>query len=124
LHLATSVRGGVAGAQEGGEFGQWSDTDALGSLADTDQRRSQIAVDVVGQGFQGRDVEDPATVLASRHRLVEEAVDRPEESCERLARTSRSVDQRVLTGGDRLPAAGLGGCRGRKARLEPGPRCG
>src|SRR5690606_23235723 len=96
----------------------------LGGLPDAHQRGAQVAVDVVGEGLEGRDVEHPASLLLRGEGLVEEPVDGPQESGQRLARAGGGVDQCVVTGGDRLPAAALGWRRSGEARLEPGPRGG
>ena len=88
---------------------------------DAGQRRPQVAVDVVGQGLEGRDVEDPAPLLLERGRLLtDEPVDDPEEGGQGLARSRGRQDQAVLALADGLPALLLGGGRRRERTLEPG----
>ena len=95
-----------------------------GGIADPGQRRAQVALDVVGQRLERRDVEDAdrarrARGSASGCRVGGEPIERPQEGGECLAAAGRGVDQRVLAGGDRRPAARLGLGRGLEARLEP-----
>jgi hypothetical protein len=40
-------------------------------MADTCQRRSQVSVDVVGEGFERRHIYDPASSFATGDRFVE-----------------------------------------------------
>ena len=81
---------------------------------------AQVLLDVDGERAQRRDVEHAAALALRRHRLAADAVDRPEERGERLARAGRRQDQGVVAGRDRGPAAGLGrGGRGER-RVEPG----
>ena len=68
---------------------------------------AQVALDVVVQRLQRRDVEQ-AQALA---RALVQAVDPVEEGGERLARAGRRLDQRVLAARDRGPALLLGGRR-------------
>ena len=82
------------------------------------ERPAQVPLDVVVQRLQRRDVEE-AQPLAGRGVQL---VDPVEESGERLARSGRRLDQRVLTRGDRRPASFLGGRRRRERPLEPLPR--
>ena len=73
------------------------------SAPDPPDRRDEVAVDVVGERLQRRDVDDPRTPLAVGRGVRDEPVDAPEERGERLARAGRRADQRVLAGGDRRP---------------------
>ncbi len=82
----------VAGAQADGDLGP-----------DPGQRRPQVALDVVGERLQRRDVDDlhPGAELLGTAR---ERVDSPEEGGERLAGAGRRADQRVGAGRDLRPA--------------------
>ncbi len=95
--------------------------EALRGQGDPGQRGPEVALDVVGQCLEWRDVEhaDEAGRLARRRRagVGREAVQCPEERCQGLAAAGRGVDERVLTGRDRRPAPYLGVRR----RLEAGP---
>ena len=88
--------------------------------ADPLQRRPQIALDVVGERLEGRDVDD-AHARAEPLGLAREAVDAPEERRQGLTGARRGADQRVIPGGDRRPAGRLGGRGGLERRLEPLP---
>ncbi len=90
-------------------------------MADTRQRRPQVAFHVVREGLEGGDVEHPAAATGLRRRLVEQAVERPQEGGQRLPRPGGGVYQSVLTGGYGGPALLLSR-RGRaEGRLEPCP---
>ena len=107
-HRAPLGLGGVAGAQADRDVG-----------ADPPQRRPQVALDVVGEGLQRRDVDEPhpgCEVLAAG-----EPIDPPEEGGQRLARAGRRADQRIGATGDRLPATHLRGRRLLEGGLEPAP---
>ena len=97
--------------------------EAFGGEGDAGQRGAQVALDVVGQRLERRDVEDAdrAGSLAGgrRARVRGEAIEGPEEGGQGLATPRRGVDQRVLATGDGLPAAGLGVGGRLEARLEP-----
>ena len=93
---------------------------ALGGERDPAERRAEVLLDVDREGAQRRDVEDAAAIGLLRHRLGADAVDRPEEGREGLARAGRGEDQGVVTGRDRRPPAVLGRSRRREARVEPG----
>ena len=83
------------------------------------QRSPQIALDVVGERLQRRDVDEARSRLARRRALTHELVECPEERRERLARACRCRDQDVLAGCDRRPGLGLGGRWGLEGVLEP-----
>src|SRR5439155_19946593 len=84
------------------------------------ERPAQVALDVVVERLQRRDVED-AQPLA---RLRGEPVDRVQEGGERLAGAGRRLDQDVLAGGDRRPAELLRRRGSGELALEPRPRLG
>src|SRR5438034_1145713 len=80
------------------------------------ERAAQVALDVVVQRFERRDV-DQSQSLA---RLGVELVDPVEEGRERLAGAGRGLNQRVPAARDRRPAEGLGRGGGAERFLEPG----
>ena len=125
--LATVLAGRVAGPARDGDPGRLV-AELLRGQADPGQRRSQVALDVVCQGLQRRDVEDPdvAGVLSCCRRagVAGQAVQRVEEGGEGLAAAGRGVDQRVIAPGDGRPAARLGLGRRLEARFEPCPNGG
>ena len=92
-----------------------------GRQGDPRERRPEVALDVVGQGLERRDVQDAdrAGGLAGRRgpRVGRQPVQAPQERGEGLATPRRGVDQRVPAAGDGGPAAGLRVGR----RLEAGP---
>ena len=95
----------------------------LGLHGHAGERRPQVALDVVGEGLQRRDVEDPAArlLLVGRRRVGGQPVEGPEEGGQGLARPGGGQDQGVGAAADRLPALLLG--RGGRVErgLEPGP---
>src|SRR6266540_912447 len=80
------------------------------------ERAAQVALDVVVQRLEGRDV-DQAQALPG---LVVELVDPVEEGRERLTGARRGLNQRVLAARDRRPAQVLGRRRRTERFLEPG----
>ena len=82
------------------------------------ERPAQVALDVVVQRLERRDVED-AQAAARRGR---EPVDRVEERRERLARAGRRLDERVRAARDHRPALLLGRRRRVEGPLEPRAR--
>ena len=114
-------------------------TQALRGEADAGERGAQVALDVVGQGLEGADIEnaDRARVMALPRRVaalfprltargrragpLSETVQAPQEGSQRLATPRWRVDQRVAPLGDRRPALRLGGGGCVERRLEPGP---
>ena len=81
--------------------------------ADSRQRAAEVALDVVVQRLERADVEHLNALAGPR------AVERPEEGRERLPRARRRLDERVLAGRDRGPAALLGRRRRVEGLLEP-----
>ena len=88
--------------------------------AQAGQRPAQVALDVVVERLQRRDVEQPQALARSRV----EPVDPVEEGRERLARAGRCLDQRVSAARDRRPAELLRRRRPFEGLLEPGARLG
>ena len=78
---------------------------------DAAQGHAKVAVDVVGERLQRRDVDQPdapracADVVSGW--LAGQPVDRPQERSQRLPRPRRGRDQDVLARGDRRPRLGL-----------------
>src|SRR5262249_26921573 len=87
---------------------------------DADQRRLQVAFDVVGQGLQRRHVQHPtATLRIGRDRLGGQPIQTPQKGRQRLSRTSRCQDQGVLAASNRGPALFLGRRRRRERGFKP-----
>jgi hypothetical protein len=105
--LAALLLRGVAGA----------DADAQLRLQ-ARKRPPQVALDVVVQRLQRRDVQEAEAGAGSRV----EPIDPVEERGQRLAGAGGSLDQDVPAGGDRGPTNGLRGRRPGEGTLEPGPR--
>ena len=99
--------------------------EAGGSQADAGQRGAKVALDVVRQGLERRDVEDANGSGLGRRprrgRRGSESIERPEERRECLAAAGRGMDQRVMAGRDGGPTFSLGLRRRLEGRLEPGP---
>jgi hypothetical protein len=85
--------------------------------ANAAQRRAQVALDVVGERLQRRDVDESRAGL--RGRLRHQAVEAPEECGERLARSSRRREQRVVATRDRRPGLLLSLGRAIEGAREP-----
>jgi hypothetical protein len=82
-----------------------------------DERRPQVAFDVVGEGLERADVEDAATVLGRRRR--QQPVEGPEEGGEGFPRTRGRQDERVLPALDGGPPPRLGRRRALEGGVEP-----
>ena len=92
-----------------------------GGLADAGERRAQVAFDVDGERLERADVKHPAPAhRVVGRRLGGEPVQRREEGGERLARTGRRDDERVVTACDRLPRTLLGRRRRVEGAVQPG----
>ncbi len=90
-------------------------------VADAGQRRRQIALDVVGERLQRRDIDDLGLVAeAAVQPLAQHPVDGGKEGRQRLAGAGRGGDQRMAARPQRRPGLGLGGGGRREAPLEPG----
>ena len=84
------------------------------------QRLLQVLLHVVAERLQRRDVDDVRAVLERAGRAGgEQAVERPQERRQRLARSRRRGDQRVGAGGDRRPSRLLRRRRRAEALGEP-----
>src|SRR5215470_4554049 len=73
------------------------------SVADTNQRSLQVALDVYSEGLDRRDIEDAATLCFLRRRRKHEPVDGPKKCSQRLACTGRREDQSRTTPSDSRP---------------------
>src|SRR6185436_8047325 len=102
------VRRRVAGADADRRLVREREPGAVGRVLDARQWGAEVLLDVDGQGAERRDVEDAGALQRRRRRFGGEPVDREEERGERLPRTRRSQDQRVVAAGDRHPAVALG----------------
>ena len=84
------------------------------------ERRFEIAVDVVAERLERRDVDDLHSVRERPvETLADQVVDRGEEGGERLAGAGRRGDQRVPSGLDRGPGVRLGRARRPKGARKP-----
>ena len=77
--------------------------------ADTAQRRPQVALHVVAERLERRDVDQPERPLLGvrRRRVRHEAVERPQEGGKGLAGAGGRRDERVCAGGDGRPGLHL-----------------
>jgi len=127
VRRAASVGPALLGARVAGPQPDRDRRDGLtatgGRERDPGQRRPEVPLDVVGQGLERRDVEDPDVtgVLArrGRGRVAHEPIEAPQERGEGLAAPGRGVDQGVVTGRDGRPALDLGASRFGERRAEP-----
>ncbi len=85
------------------------------------ERRLQVALDVVAQRLERRDVDDLRRRLVQRpgFGLTRQRVDAAQERRQRLARPGRRRDQDVTAAADLGPAGGLRVGRGSEAPSEP-----
>ena len=114
----------IAGAHPGADL-DIGEPAALELAADARQRRFEIAMNVVRQRLERRDIDDLRLVgQLSRQTLADEPIDRGKEGGERLAGAGRRGDQGVAAGLDRRPGFGLGGGRRDETVFEPGRDCG
>ena len=94
-------------------------------LADARQRPGEIALDVVGESLQRRDIDDLRLIRqAIRQPLAQQPVDGGEKGRQRLARARGGRDQRMAPGLERRPSLALRAGRGPEAALEPGGKGG
>ena len=113
---------GVAGADLGADLRQL-DVELPSHRADFGEGNLEIVVDVVGQGLERGDVDDPGLVgeLALPLRIADQTIDADQEGGQRLSGAGGSGDQGVAAPGDGRPARGLGlGRSTGKTSLEPG----
>src|ERR1700742_2273989 len=88
-------------------------SEALSGLCNADERSAEVALDVDGEGFDWRYINDAATRFVARFRGgrlfggEHQAVDAPEKSGESFAGASGGEDQRGITARDRGPTEDL-----------------
>ena len=104
-HALALRLGGVARAHAHRDVGR-VEPHAPGRLGDARERPAQVALHVVVQRLEGRDVEQPPG-LAALQAVLRQAVEAPQEGGERLARPRGGHDERVIAGGDARPSLHL-----------------
>ena len=118
------IRGRVAGPRGDGD-GPHGRAEAPSRQGDPGQRGPQVPLDVVGQGFERADVQDPHGGARGRRARgrgrSNEPIDAPQEGGQRLAAARGGVEEDVAAAGDRRPALHLG--RRRRGEGVPEPRC-
>ena len=120
--LPARVGGSVAGARGDTHLGQLQ-CQPLRGAANAGEGSSQVALHVVGERLERRDVEDAQPPLARPRRGVrEEPVEAPQKGSQGLAAPGRRMEQRVPPRGDRCPAENLSTGRGGERLAEPGAR--
>ena len=80
---------------------------ALGGLANADQRCAQVAFHVDRERFDGRNVKHPAVVVGGYRRLEHQPVDAPQKCSQRFAGAGGSEDQGGFASRDGRPAQAL-----------------
>ena len=91
-------------------------------LAQLGERLLEVALDVVVERLERRDVEDVHRVRQRlRQPVDDELVQLPEKRRERLAGAGRREDERVVAARDRRPAVALRRDSARRASREPRP---
>jgi hypothetical protein len=113
-----SILGRGVSRPRGDRDAGWWFAEPLRREADPGEGRLEVALDVVGEGLERRDIQDADLgELAFDRRwtwVAGQPVQAPQEGREGLAAAGRGVDQRVPTLRDRLPPSDLG----RRGRLE------
>ena len=89
--------------------------------ADALQRRAQVALDVVGERLERRDVDEPRAASVVGDGLGHQPVEAPEERGQGLARPRRGREQGVVSRRDRGPGLALRLGRLRERAREPIP---
>ncbi len=121
--LAAVFGRGVAGAAGDGDAWRCF-AESLRREADPRERGPQVALHVVRQSLERRDVENPDVAglafLDRRARMLGETVERVQEGGQCLAAPRGCVDERVLASRDGCPSLRLGLGGRLETRLEPG----
>ena len=118
-HSLPLRRRGVAGAH-GRRYLRKRRTQLLGQRADLRQGNSQVLLDVVGEGFQRRYVDDLGGLGQTLvNPLAHQLVNAGQEGGQRLARPGRRGDQGVASLGNGRPPGGL--CLRRRVKPAPEP---
>ena len=119
-HALALRRRRVAGAHPGADL-DLRQAPGAQLLAHSGERRFEVALDVVRQRLERRDVDDLRLVRqAALQPLPHQRIDRREKGRQRLARSGGRSDQHVPPGLDRRPRCGLRRRRRGKAVGEPG----
>ena len=109
----------IAGANAGADLRAEVAT-CLRKELDLSKRSVEVLLDVVGEGFEGRDVDDVrARFKGSFERGAKQLIDADEESGEGFAGACRSGDQSWIAAEDGGPAFDLGFSRSSELRGEP-----
>ena len=119
-HLAALVGGGVPGAHRDADARAGTGIGIAKQFGDAGQGNLKIAVDVVVQRLQRRNIENlnpRAESVALPHEAIEPRIERRQG----LAAAGGRRDQRVAAPPDRRPGIQLGGGRRRELPLEPAP---
>jgi hypothetical protein len=66
-------------------------------MTDAGKRSPEVSLDIMGQGFERGDVEDPAPSVGFRKRLGEDPIEGPEECGKCFPRAGGGMNQGVLT---------------------------
>src|SRR6266852_5889936 len=124
LHRPAHLGRRGAGA-DGGSYIRRDGAGRLDLVADTDEWRAKVAVDVVGERFQRRHIEGATPLRLGRRRLRRKAIEAPQECGQRLATAGGRGHEHVAARGDLTPAAllDLGRLRESIAKPVPGRRC-
>src|SRR5229473_2246511 len=103
LHGAAHLGWRVAGADGGGDI-RGDAAAGLDLVANPDQRRAQVAVDVVGESLQRRHIKDATALGLGRRGLGGEAIEAPQEGSQRLAAPGGGGHEDVAAGSHLPPA--------------------
>jgi len=95
--------GRIAGADSGDGFVIFN-AGALGRLRDADERSAKVALDVDGESFDRRDIEDAAALGFFGYWSEHEPIDAPQKRGESFAGAGGCEDQRGIAAGDSGPA--------------------
>ena len=117
-HRGALGLGRVAGANLGADL-ERRQVAARQLGADSRERLLEVALDVVRQRLERRDVDDSRHVVElPGHALAHERIDRRQKRGQRLARAGRRSDQRMPAARDRGPRVDLGGGRVQRKRAS------
>ena len=121
LHRPAHIGRRVTGSDGDGNVGCFA-ARGLDVMAQSDQGRAQVAVDVVGECLQRRHIKDATALRLRGHGLGGQPVEAPKEGGQGLAAAGRRGHEDVAARRDFLPAAFLH-VRGAGERgFEPVPR--
>src|SRR6266852_221644 len=120
LHRAALLGRRLYCANGGGDVGHDAPGD-LDLVADADERRAQVAVDVMGEGLQRRYIKDATSLGFGGRRFRREAVEAPEEGGESLPAACGRGHEHVAAGSHLAPTALLDRGRVREGGPKPVP---